>query len=79
MNKICIQIELGLLIISCRQGEKRKRLRLVEEEARENKATDITAYRIPLAPIASFKYLGRVLLESDDNCMAVVCNLNTAR
>ena len=39
-----------------------------EEEA-------ITAYGIPLAPFTSFKYLGRVLSEADNDWTAVVNNL----
>ena len=48
------------------QGEERMRQRLAEEEARAGAATVITAYRIPLAPVSSFKYLGRVQSESDE-------------
>ena len=64
-----------LAIAFCRRGEGRKRCRLVEEEVREGKERDITAYGIPLALVTSFKYLGSVLSTSDDNCPAVVHNL----
>ena len=45
------------------------------EEARSGAATALNAYRRPIAPVSSFKYIGRVLLESDDDCSLVVCNL----
>ena len=35
----------------------------------------LTAYGIRLSPVISFKYLGRVILEEDENCPAVVHNL----
>ena len=44
-----------------RRGEEGNQRRLAEEEA------TVTAYRIPLAPVTSFKYLGRVISEEDDN------------
>ena len=52
-----------------RRGEEGNQRRLAEEEA------TVTAYRIPLAPVTSFKYLGRVISEEDDNWPAVVHNL----
>ena len=51
----------------CHQGEERKQLRLTEEEAREGAVTTTTAYGITLSPVSSFKYLGRVMLESYNN------------
>ena len=36
---------------------------------------EITVYGIPLVPVASFKYLGRVLLAADDNWPAVSHNI----
>ena len=50
-----------------RQVSERKRCRLAEEEARPGAETEITAYRTPLAPVTSFKYLGRVLLAADND------------
>ena len=41
--------------------EERKHHPLAEEEARAGKEMAITSYGIPLAPVTSFKYLGRVL------------------
>ena len=48
------------------RGEERRWRRLEEEEARAGTAAVVTTYGIPLAPVASFKYLGRVLLVSDE-------------
>ena len=47
--------------------EEGKRRRLAEEEARVETTSAINAYRIQLDLINYFKYLGRVLLASDDN------------
>ena len=57
------------------RGEERKRPRLEEEEARTGIEMEIIAYGIPIDPVTSFKYLGRVLSEADNNCPAVVHNL----
>ena len=38
-----------------------------------------TEYWIPLAQVTSFKYLGRVLMEADDNWPVVFRNLRKAR
>ena len=40
---------------------------------------EITAYGIPLAPFTSFKYLGRVFFESENDWTAVVSYLWRAR
>ena len=37
--------------------------------------TALTSYGVSLAPISSVKYLGRILLESDDDWLEVVRNL----
>ena len=60
------------------RGEEWKRIRPEEEEAREGAANAISAYGITLAQVSSFKYLGRVMLELDDNWPAVVHNLRRA-
>ena len=39
----------------------------------------IKDYGIPLAPISSFKYLGKILTVADGNWPAVVRNLRKAR
>ena len=40
---------------------------------------ECTAYFLPLKVVSSFKYLGMVLSESYNNCLAVICNLRIAR
>ena len=51
----------------CRRGMDRKWRRLAEEEAREGTERVITAYGVSLYQVTSFKYLGQVLAEEDDN------------
>ena len=63
----------------CRRRSKRKGYCLVEEEARAGADTSFTAYGVPLAPVTSFVYLGRVFLVDDDYWPAVVRNLRKAR
>ena len=63
----------------CWQGAERKWCCLAEEEARAGAETLITAYEIPLSPITSFKYLGRILTVANDDWQAVVNNLRKAR
>ena len=48
---------------------------MMEEEARAGAETALSAYGIPLVPVSSFKYLGRVLLEADGDWPVVVYNL----
>ena len=64
-----------LAIAFFHRGEERKWRRLAEEEARARIETAITANRIPLDPVTSFKYLGRVLSVADSNGPAVVHNI----
>ena len=52
---------------------------MAEEEAQAETATAISAYGIPLATVTSFKYLGRVLSESDDDWPAAAKNLQRER
>ena len=40
---------------------------------------ELTAYGLPLTAVSSFKYLGQVMLESDNKFMAVIRNLWRAR
>ena len=63
----------------CQRVEERKQLRLAEDEARVGASTAITAYRIPLATVSSFKCIGRVLSFPDYYWLAVVQNLCRAR
>ena len=64
---------------ACRRGAERKWPRLAEEEARAGTDMAITAYGVPLAPVTSFKYLGRFIVAEDDNWPVVVHNLWRAR
>ena len=63
----------------CQREEERKRRCLAEDEARAGTELAITAYGTPINLVTSFKYLGRVLSEADENWPAVVNNLWRAR
>ena len=56
-----------------------KQWRPEEEEERAGTEMEITAYGIPLTPVTSFKYLGRVLLEAKNNWPEVSGSLQRAR
>ena len=58
-----------------RKGEERKRLRLADDKAQAGTYMAISAYGIPLSPVTSFKYLGRVISSEEKYCPAVVHNL----
>ena len=62
----------------CCRGEESNWCRLEEEEARSGTERSITAYEIPLALVASFKYLRRSLLAVNDNWKSVAHNLRRA-
>ena len=49
------------------------------EEEREVTARYFSACGIPLEMVTVFKYLGRLILVTDDNCPAVVSNLARAK
>ena len=53
----------------------RKQHRLAEEEAWAGAEAEVTANDIPLYPVTSFRYLGRVLLAANDNWPLVFSNL----
>ena len=59
----------------CRWGEEQKWHRLAAEETYYRAAIEITAYGCPLIVISSFKHLGWVLSESDDDWLVVNQNL----
>ena len=59
----------------CIRGVERRRRRLAEEEGREVTVRNFSAYGRPLGMVTSFKYLGRVILATDDDWMAVLRNL----
>ena len=60
------------------QGAERK-WRLLEEEAPAGAEAAFTAYGIPLALVTSFRYLGRFLLEDEDNWPSLVRYLYKAQ
>ena len=59
--------------------EERKRRHLEEEEAWDGAVMELWDYDRPLDTVLSFKYLGRLLTETDDDCPAVIANLWKAR
>ena len=59
----------------CTKGVERKRRRLVEEEMRESVERDFKTYGRPLVAVTYFKYLGWILVASDDYWSEVVGNL----
>ena len=50
----------------CDKGVKRKRRRLAAEEIRESAARAFQYYAKPLETVTYFKYLGCILMASDD-------------
>ena len=63
----------------CNWGAERKRQRLAAEEEREFTVRAFNAYGRPLEMVTSFKYLGRVISETEDDWLAVVRNLDWAK
>ena len=59
----------------CQHGEERKQHRHVEEEAQKGTEAVTKAYGTLLAPVTLFKYLRRIISETDDEWIAVVRNL----
>ena len=70
---------LHLLTAFFRRGEESNWRCLAEEEAQAGKERAILAYGIPLAPVTSFKYLGRVLLVADYDWPSVVHNIQRSQ
>ena len=62
----------------CRSGAERKRRRLAEDEVRESTEMAFEVYREQLQTVPSFKYLGRILTEGEDDWPAVTGNLGKA-
>ena len=62
-----------------RRGEEIDKRRLEEVEVQAGTEMAITSYRIPLAPVTSFKYLDRILSVPDGDWIEVVHNLRRAR
>ena len=62
----------------CARGAERKRQRLLETEMRESSEKAFEAYGEPLENVTTFRYLGRVLTEREDDWLAVIGNLGKA-
>ena len=52
---------------------------LAAEEEREVTTRDFSVYGRPLEMVTSFRYLGRVILEADNNWLTVARNLSWER
>ena len=63
----------------CRTGTERKRQRLAEAEMLATSEKAFHAYGIQMRAVAEFKYLGRVLTNTDDDWLAVAGNIRKAR
>ena len=63
----------------CGSGAERKRRRLAEAEVRESTEMAFEVYGEQLQTVPSFKYLGRIMTEGDDDWPAVAGNLGKAR
>ena len=53
--------------------------RLAEEDTWEGTDRSLAAYGVPLSQVTSFKYMGRVFAEEENDWPTVVCNLRHAR
>ena len=63
----------------CARGAEWKRRRLAEAETRKSSERAFKAYGEPIQNVSTFRYLGRVLTEGDNNWLAVVGNLGKAQ
>ena len=63
----------------CRSGAERKRWRLAETEVRESTEMAFEVYGEKLQTVPSFKYLGRILTEGEDDWPVVAGNPGKAR
>ena len=62
----------------CAMGTEKKRCRLEAEEMREITEKAFHGYGMPLETVTPFKYLGRIMMASDDDWTSVVDNLRKA-
>ena len=62
-----------------KKGAERKQRRLAETETRENSERALHAYVKPMEAVSEFRYLGRILTATDDDCPAVAGNVRKAR
>ena len=65
--------------IQCRTGTERKRRQLVEAEMRKTSEKEFHAYGKQMRAVTEFKYLRRVLTNTDDDWPAVYGNIRKAR
>ena len=65
--------------VMCAKGAKHKIKRLMEEEVQASTAVAFQAHGRHLETVAESKCLGRSITASDDNCKAVVANIQKAR
>ena len=63
----------------CRSGAEKKRQRLAEAEVRDSAEIAFEVYGEQLQAVPSFKYMGRILTEGDDDWPEVAGNLGKAR
>ena len=63
----------------CRTGTERKRRRLAEAELEITLEKAFHAYGTTMRAVTEFKYLGRVLTNTDDDWPAVASNIRKAR
>ena len=57
------------------KGVECKRWKLAAEEERAATSRAFSAYGLPLEMATSFRYLGRVILATDEDCPSVIRNL----
>ena len=63
----------------CEKGAERQIRWLAETETRENSERAFKAYMEPTEAVSEFRYLGRLLTETDDNWPVVAGNIKKAR
>ena len=63
----------------CLKGAERNRQRLAETDTRENSERAFEAYGAEIESVTEFKYLGRILMATDDDWPALVGNIGKAR
>ena len=63
----------------CARGAEQKRQWLAEVDLRDILERAFEVYREPLENVTAFKYLGRLFTAGDDDCLAVLGNLDKAR
>ena len=64
--------------LQCKKGAERKWRRLAETETRENADWEFHAYGKPMEAVSEFRYLGWLLMATDDDWLAVAGNIRKA-